>query len=98
MSKNVGPQCLYLVALLAVPSRLDSARFERDALPLIDQLYSAARRYTQSHVDAEDLVQETMLKAYASFHLYRENRYLKAWLLRILTNTWIDSCRAAKRR
>lgn len=73
-------------------------RFERDALPLLDQLYSAACRYTRSAADAEDLVQETMVKAYASFHTYRDGTNIRAWLFRILTNTWINAYRTAQRR
>lgn len=73
-------------------------RFERDALPILDQLYAAARRYTRSAVDAEDLVQETIVKAYASFHTYRDGSNIRAWLFRILTNTWINTYRTAQRR
>ena len=75
-----------------------AARFERDALPLLDQLYRAARRYTGSAADAEDLVQEAMLKAYNSFHTYRDGTNIRAWLFRIMTNTWINSYRLAQRR
>lgn len=75
-----------------------SARFERDALPLLDQLYGVARKYARSAADAEDLVQETMLKAYASFHTFEDGTNIRAWLFRILTNTWINSYRAAQRR
>src|SRR5689334_7889133 len=64
-----------------------SARFERDALEFLDQMYSAALRMTRNPADAEDLVQETYAKAYASFHQFREGTNLKAWLYRILTNT-----------
>ncbi|MCG7594043.1 sigma-70 family RNA polymerase sigma factor [Mycobacterium sp. PSTR-4-N] len=73
-------------------------RFERDALPLLDTLYRAARRYTATTADAEDLVQETMLKAYAAFHRYEDGTNIRAWLLRILTNTWITSHRRAQSR
>lgn len=75
-----------------------AARFERDALPLVDQLYAAARRYTRNTVDAEDLVQETMLKAYSSFHTYQDGSNIRAWMFRILSNTWINSYRTAQRR
>ncbi|MCV7361394.1 sigma-70 family RNA polymerase sigma factor [Mycolicibacterium neworleansense] len=75
-----------------------AARFERDALPLVDQLFAAARRYTRNVADAEDLVQETMVKAYGSFHTYRDGTNIRAWLFRILTNTWINSYRTAQRR
>lgn len=73
-------------------------RFERATLPLLDQLYRAARRYTTSHADAEDLVQETILKAYAGFDRFREGTNVKAWLYRIMTNTWINSYRTKQRR
>ena len=75
-----------------------SARFERDALPYLDQLYSAAMRMTRNPQDAEDLVQETFAKAYAAFHQFKPGTNLKAWLYRILTNTYINSYRAKKRR
>src|SRR5262249_46114780 len=75
-----------------------SGRFVRDVLPLVDQLYRAARRYTRSTADAEDLVQETMVKAFAGFHTFTAGTNLRAWLFRILTNTWISSYRSAQRR
>jgi RNA polymerase sigma-70 factor, ECF subfamily len=75
-----------------------SARFDRDVLPLTDQLYRAALRYTRRPADAEDLVQETMLKAYNGFHLFRDGTNVRAWLFRILTNTWISSYRSSLRR
>ncbi|ABK72641.1 sigma-70 family RNA polymerase sigma factor [Mycolicibacterium smegmatis] len=73
-------------------------RFERDALPLLDQLYGVARRYTRNQADAEDLVQETMVKAYGSFHTYRDGTNIRAWLFKILTNTWINAYHTAQRR
>jgi RNA polymerase sigma-70 factor (ECF subfamily) len=72
-------------------------RFERDALPFLDQLYSAAMRMTRNPADAEDLVQEAYAKAYGSFHQFREGTNLKAWLYRILTNTFINSYRKKQR-
>lgn len=74
-----------------------NARFERDALGYLDQMYSAALRMTRNPADAEDLVQETYAKAYASFHQFREGTNLKAWLYRILTNTFINSYRKKQR-
>ncbi|OYN98927.1 sigma-70 family RNA polymerase sigma factor [Enemella evansiae] len=74
-----------------------SARFERDALGHLDQLYGAALRMTRNPSDAEDLVQETYAKAYQSFHQYTPGTNLKAWLYRILTNTYINSYRKAQR-
>ncbi|GAA3980563.1 RNA polymerase sigma factor SigR [Thermobifida alba] len=73
------------------------ARFERDAMPLLDQLYSAALRMTRNPADAEDLVQETFTKAFGSFHQFKEGTNLKAWLYRILTNTFINSYRKKQR-
>ncbi|AXI81538.1 sigma-70 family RNA polymerase sigma factor [Peterkaempfera bronchialis] len=72
-------------------------RFERDALGYLDQMYSAALRMTRNPADAEDLLQETFAKAYASFHQFREGTNLKAWLYRILTNTFINSYRKKQR-
>jgi RNA polymerase sigma-70 factor (ECF subfamily) len=74
------------------------ARFIEDVLPLVDQLYRAARRYTRSNADAEDLVQETIIKAYTGFHRFAAGTNVRAWLFRILTNTWISSYRTAQRR
>ncbi|WP_344864687.1 sigma-70 family RNA polymerase sigma factor [Planomonospora alba] len=74
-----------------------SQRFERDVLPYLDQLYSAALRMTRNAADAEDLVQETFAKAFASFHQFQEGTNLKAWLYRILTNTFINSYRKKQR-
>lgn len=74
-----------------------NARFERDALTFLDQMYSAALRMTRNPADAEDLVQETYAKAYGSFHQFREGTNLKAWLYRILTNTFINSYRKKQR-
>ncbi|QCH25094.1 ECF RNA polymerase sigma factor SigH [Mycobacteroides salmoniphilum] len=75
-----------------------AARFERDALPLLDQLYGAALRMTRNPADAEDLVQETMVKAYAGFGTFKEGTNLKAWLYRILTNTYINIYRKKQRQ
>ena len=74
------------------------ARFERDALPFLDQLYAAAMRMTRNPADAEDLVQETFVKAFAAFHQFQEGTNLKAWLYRILTNTFINSYRKRQRQ
>lgn len=75
-----------------------TARFERDAIPLLDQLYGGALRMTRNPADAEDLLQETMVKAYAGFRSFRAGTNLKAWLYRILTNTYINSYRKKQRR
>jgi RNA polymerase sigma-70 factor (ECF subfamily) len=74
------------------------ARFERDALPFLDQLYAAAMRMTRNPADAEDLVQETYVKAFAAFHQFQEGTNLKAWLYRILTNTFINNYRKKQRQ
>jgi RNA polymerase sigma-70 factor (ECF subfamily) len=73
-------------------------RFERDAMPLLDQLYAAALRMTRNPADAEDLVQETFLKAYAAFDSFSEGTNIKAWLYRILTNTYINGYRRRQRQ
>ncbi len=75
-----------------------SARFEREAMPLLDQMYSAALRTTRNPTDAEDLVQETYAKAFAAFHQYRPGTNLKAWMYRILTNTYINTYRKKQRQ
>ncbi len=75
-----------------------AARFEREAMPLIDQMYSAALRTARNPTDAEDLVQETYAKAFAAFHQYRPGTNLKAWMYRILTNTYINTYRKKQRQ
>ncbi len=75
-----------------------NARFETDALPFLDQLYSAGLRMTRNPADAEDLVQETFVKAYSAFHQFEPGTNLKAWLYRILTNTYINSYRKKQRQ
>src|SRR3974390_1958558 len=76
----------------------DQARFTELAMEYMPALYSAALRMPRNASDAEDLVQETYLKAYRGFGGFTEGTNLKAWLYRILTNTYINSYRAAKRR
>jgi RNA polymerase sigma-70 factor (ECF subfamily) len=73
------------------------ARFERDVLPLLPSLYSAAMRLTRKPADAEDLVQETYLRAFRGFAGFQEGTNLKAWLYRILTNTYINIYRKKQR-
>jgi len=73
------------------------ARFEAEALGFLDQLYGAALRMTRNPADAEDLVQEAYSKAYAAFHQFKPGTNLKAWLYRILTNTYINSYRRKQR-
>lgn len=73
------------------------ARFERDAIPLLDTIYAGALRMTRKPADAEDLLQETFAKAYRSFHQFNEGTNLKAWIFRILTNTYINIYRKNQR-
>lgn len=92
---------------VAVPSSAPSSaqvdtelgqRFAAEAMPLLDQLYAAAMRMTRNPADAEDLVQETYLKAYAAFDRFTEGTNLRAWLYRILTNTYINGYRKRQRQ
>ena len=76
----------------------DQADFERDAMQYTRQLYTAAMRMTRNPSDAEDLVQETFLKAYRAYHTFEAGTNLKAWLYRILTNTYINKYRKDSRR
>ncbi|MSV72959.1 MAG: sigma-70 family RNA polymerase sigma factor [Actinobacteria bacterium] len=75
-----------------------SARFERDALPFLDQLYGGAMRLTRNQQDAEDLLQDTFARAFSAFHQYRDGTNLKAWLFRILQNTYINTYRKKQRQ
>src|SRR5436309_6235865 len=72
-------------------------RFERDVVPVLGQLYMAALRMTRNPTDAEDLVQETSVKAYAAYHQFRPGTNLRAWLNRILTTTFINVYRKRRR-
>ena len=72
-------------------------RFEQDVVPFMVQLYPAALRMTKNPSDAEDLVQETFAKAYAAFHQFKPGTNLRAWLHRILANTFINSYRKKRR-
>jgi RNA polymerase sigma-70 factor (ECF subfamily) len=76
----------------------DQAKFSDLAMEHMPSLYTAALRMTRNPADAEDLVQETYLKAYRAFNSFTEGTNLKAWLYRILTNTYINTYRAKKRR
>lgn len=73
-------------------------RFTDEAMPLLDQLYGGALRMTRNPQDAEDLVQETYLKAYKAFDRFKPGTNLKAWLYRIMTNTYINTYRKKQRR
>jgi RNA polymerase sigma-70 factor (ECF subfamily) len=95
-----GEPVLAAEPVVDVPTESEAERndrFERDALVFLDQLYPAALRMTRNPADAEDLIQETFAKAFASFHQFREGTNLKAWLYRILTNTFINSYRKKQR-
>lgn len=72
--------------------------FEAQAMPLVDKLFGAALRYTRDRTDAEDLVQEAMVKAYRSFHQYQQGTNLKAWLYRVLHTTYLSMYRKQQRR
>src|ERR1700751_4809037 len=76
----------------------DQAQFAELATPFMSALYAAALRMTRNPSDAEDLVQETYLRAYRGFESFKEGTNLKAWLYKILTNTFINTYRSKKRR
>jgi RNA polymerase sigma-70 factor (ECF subfamily) len=106
--RQVHPLGSFVMNLPTLPDQADiatpetdaerSSRFETEALAYLDQLYGAALRMTRNPTDAEDLVQETFAKAYASFHQFTPGTNLKAWLYRILTNTFINSYRKKQRQ
>jgi len=76
----------------------DKTKFSEQAMQYMDALYTAALRLTHNSADAEDLVQETYLKAYRAYGGFEEGTNLRAWLYRILTNTFINNYRSKKRR
>jgi RNA polymerase sigma-70 factor, ECF subfamily len=76
----------------------DRGDFAQDAMQYAPQLFSGAMRMTRNRADAEDLVQDTYLRAYRSFHTFEAGTNLRAWLFRILTNTFINSYRSKQRR
>ncbi len=106
--RQVHPLGSFVMNLPTLPDQADlatpetdaerSSRFETEALAYLDQLYGAALRMTRNPTDAEDLVQETFAKAYASFHQFTPGTNLKAWLYRILTTTFINSYRKKQRQ
>src|SRR5688572_33332385 len=75
----------------------EKRRFQEDALPLLDSLYAGALRMTRNPPDAEDLVQETMMRAYRAFDRFEAGTNLKAWLFRIMTNAYINTYRKKQR-
>ncbi|MFA9430095.1 sigma-70 family RNA polymerase sigma factor [Egicoccus sp. AB-alg2] len=93
-----GRQADGTIARRELSERERLERFEAEVLPHLDRLYSAALRYTRNPADAEDLVQETVAKAFRSFHQYRPGTNLKAWLYRVLHTTYISMYRKAQRR
>jgi RNA polymerase sigma-70 factor (ECF subfamily) len=100
MTENPAPDLQPEVDVVDVQQETEterSLRFERDAMQYLDQLYSAAMRMTRNPADAEDLVQETFAKAFAAFHQFKPGTNLKAWLYRILTNTFINTYRKKQR-
>jgi RNA polymerase sigma-70 factor, ECF subfamily len=97
-SERAGGRVAKDVRVTQVQRDEQREQFERDAMPFVDQLYGAALRMTRNPADAEDLVQETFLKAFAAFHQFETGTNLKAWLYRILTNTYINSYRKRQRQ
>jgi RNA polymerase sigma-70 factor (ECF subfamily) len=83
--------------VMSTPTPDPRALFEEQAIPFLDQLYGAALRMTRNPADAQDLVQETFVKAYAAFGQFEQGTNLKAWLYRILTNTFINTYRKKQR-
>jgi RNA polymerase sigma-70 factor (ECF subfamily) len=78
-------------------SASDKQRFQEEAMPLLDSLYAGALRMTRNPADAEDLVQDTLLRAYRAFHRFEPGTNLKAWLFRIMTNAYINTYRKKQR-
>ena len=84
--------------LQAETDRALMARFERDAIPLLDAFYPQAMKLTRDRTEAEDLLQETAAKAFAGFHGFHDGTNLGGWLYRILVNTHISGYRKQQRR
>ena len=87
-----------MVEAVSETAKARSERFERDSMPLMDKLYGAALRMTRNPTDAEDLVQETYVKAFSAFDSFVDGTNMKAWLFRILTNTYINIYRKKQRQ
>jgi RNA polymerase sigma-70 factor (ECF subfamily) len=98
---DIGPSILATMTQRPVetaPNRTElNERFERDAIPLLREMYAAAVRLTRNPTDAEDLLQETYLRAYRGFGGFEEGTNLRAWLYRILTNAFINTYRKRQR-
>jgi RNA polymerase sigma-70 factor, ECF subfamily len=75
-----------------------SAQFRSDVIPLREPLYRHAMRMTRNHADAEDLLQDTMMKAYANWGSFKQGTNLRAWLFRIMTNSYINTYRKKQRQ
>ncbi|MEE2778911.1 MAG: sigma-70 family RNA polymerase sigma factor [Myxococcota bacterium] len=84
-------------SISAPSNRPESSEFQQDALPHLGALYGAAMRMCRHPSQAEDLVQETMLRAWEKWHQFRNGTNCRAWLFRILTNTFINGCRRRKK-
>lgn len=93
----LDPSVVGSAVMSSETKEVTAARFERDVAPFLDSLYGAALRMTRNPTDAEDLVQEATLKAFAAFDSFIEGTNLKAWLFRILTNTYINQYRKKQR-
>jgi RNA polymerase sigma-70 factor (ECF subfamily) len=91
------PEDIRLRVMVKKRRTTKSAQFEEEALPFMDQLYRAALRMTKNPADAHDLVQDTFVKAYAAFGQFQQGTNMKAWLYRILTNTFINTYRKKQR-
>lgn len=81
----------------SLPGRIDGTRFIDTVLPCVEQIERGARRLTTNAYDAEDLVQETLLKAYSGFHTFQPDSNTRAWLFRIMYNNWVNSYRTRQR-
>jgi RNA polymerase sigma factor (sigma-70 family) len=91
------------MAVASIPDTTESdpdlaARFAGEAEPLFEVLARGARRLTRNEMDAEDLLQDTLLHAYKGFHTFKDGTNLKAWLFRILYNRWVSAHRSKQRR
>lgn len=98
LSRHGQAMTIASVPTACAPDRELALRFAREAEPLFDVLSRGARRLTRSDADAEDLLQDTLLHAYAGFHSFHEGSNLKAWLFRILYNRWVSGYRAKQAR
>lgn len=92
------PDGAILTAMEVITEEPLAARFRRDVVPLRDSLYRHALQMSRNHADAEDLVQDTFVKAYAGFHSFRQGTNINGWLHRILTNTYINAYRKKRRQ